>query len=269
MRAITRRAYRLLAGEISQVLPAKYLVTGSWCAGEYPIDLSLAKEKDSVQITLTEIGQEKCAFAFDTEKDQQVTLTFAGLNAKKKYRLVDEGDNRFSLTADGSGDLTAKDGPADRDRVGKDSRHPEADHRHRTAVQHRRLHDQRHGADPAIANYSQYETYMISSECVYTRRADGASEAKAGSPKTGDMVTLTFNENNMVVKCEAVYGEKTAAIKAFIPPSLGEENCTNGVIEFTDGTRFELENQATSTAIRLGGLDTVHGRRRRSSSPRC
>lgn len=251
-----KTAYRLLAGEISQVLPAKYLVTGSGALGKYPIDLSLAKEKDSVQITLTEIGQEKCAFAFDTEKDQQVTLTFAGLNAKKKYRLVDEGDNRFSLTADGSGDLTAKDG---RLTVTVSVKTPGAQ---KLTTVTGRLYSTGGSTinvtvqDPAIANYSQYETYMISSECVYTRRADGASEAKAGSPKTGDMVTLTFNENNMVVKCEAVYGEKTAAIKAFIPPSLGEENCTNGVIEFTDGTRFELENQATTTAIRLGGLDT-------------
>lgn len=113
-----------------------------------------------------------------------MTLTFAGLNAKKKYRLVDEGDNRFSLTADGSGDLTAKDG---RLTVTVSVKTPGTQ---KLTTVTGRLYSTGGSTinvtvqDPANRQLFAVETYMISSECVYTRRADGASEAKAGSPKT-------------------------------------------------------------------------------------
>ena len=248
-----KTAYQLLAGEISQVLPAKYLVTGSGSLGKYPVTLSLNKDTDCVQIVLTKISTDECAFTFVTEKNQTVTLEFAGLNSKKKYELKELGDNRFTLAASDAGTLKPEGGKL-KVEVGVA---PEAAAKHGTVSG--RAYSNGSGStlkvtvqDPAVSNYSLYETYMMSSECVYTRRLDGSEQTTASAPRAGDYVTLTFNENNLVVKCEAVYGDKTGTIRSFTPPSV-DAGGTNGVIEFTDGSRYELENQANTTTIQLDG----------------
>ena len=248
-----KTAYRLLAGEISQVLPAKYVVTGSGELGRYPVSLTLAKETDRVQITLTKFGTSEFAFSFVTEKNQTVTMEFSDIK-NGKYELVAGEDNSFTLKQSSKGTITAKSGKAT---VEVTLSAPVSEKY--TTVTGRAYANGGSSTirvtvqDPAISNYSQYEQYMVSGSCVYTRRLDGSDEVKNAPARAGDFVTLTFDSNNMVVKCEAVYGDKTGVIKSFTPPSVSEKGTSNGIIEFADGTRFELENQAKTTNIELGG----------------
>ena len=252
-----KTAYKLLAGEISQVLPAKYLVTGSGSLGRYPISLALKKDNDRVQITLEKYGKTEVAFSFVTEKRQTVTLTFTDLkNGKYALEQDKENANRFTLKPSSKGTVTVKGGKAT---VEVTVTAPES-------VKYTTVTGRAYGngggstirvtvQDPAISNYAQYVEFMVSSSCEYTRRADGSDKSTVGVARAGDFVTLTFDSNNMVVKCEAVYGDKTGVIKSFTPPSMAQAGTSNGIIEFEDGTRFELENQARTTNIMLGGKE--------------
>ncbi len=252
-----KTAYKLLAGEISQVLPAKYLVTGSGSLGRYPVSVQLSKEADRVQITLERFGKTEIVFSLVSEKRQTVTLTFTALkNGKYVLEQDKENANRFTLKPSSKGTIEARNGTATVEAIAtvpEDPRYTTVTGRAygnggsttiRVTVQ-----------DPAIANYAQYMEFMTSSTCVYTRRADGSDEATRGMARAGDFVTLTFDSNNLVVKCEAVYGDKTGVIKSFTPPSMAQAGTSNGIIEFEDGTRFELENQAKTTNIILGGRE--------------
>ncbi len=252
-----KTAYKLLAGEISQVLPAKYLVTGSGSLGRHPVSLQLSKDTDRIQITLEKLGKTEAAFSFVTEKRQTVTLTFTGLkNGKYIVEQDKEIANRFTLKQSSKGAITAKGGKAT---VEVTVTTPES-------VKYTTVSGRAFGngggstfrvtvQDPSISNYAQYVEFMASSTCVYTRRADGSDESTVGVARAGDFVTLTFDSNNMVVKCEAVYGDKTGVIKSFTPPSMSEKGTSNGIIEFEDGARFELENQARTTNIMLDGRE--------------
>ncbi|MBQ8684102.1 MAG: hypothetical protein IJ518_06285 [Clostridia bacterium] len=248
-----KTAYRLLAGEISQVLPAKYLVTGSGKLGRYPVSLSLKKDTDCVQITLTKVGKSEFAFSFVTEKKQTVTMEFTNIK-NGQYELASVGENSFILKPSSKGTVTAKGGKAT---VEVSLVVPGA--KKYTTVSGRAYANggsstiQLSVQDPTISNYSQYEQFMVSGSCEYTRRLDGSDQTTSTPPRAGDFVTLTFDSNNLVVKCESVYGEKTGVIKSFTPPSLSAKGSSNGIIEFADGTRFELDNQAKTTSIELNG----------------
>ncbi|MCQ2450258.1 MAG: hypothetical protein MJ132_08770, partial [Clostridia bacterium] len=249
-------AHELLAGEISQVLPAKYLIKGSANLVRYPISVKLENASDMVQMTLTEVSKDGIAFRFDSEKDQKVVVMFAGLKDCADYALKSLGNNHFELKIAKGGTVHSKNGKIT---VTANVKKPEkavytqvsgraysncSGNTMRVTVQ-----------DPAISGYSQYETFMMSANCQYIRYREGDSMGSAMQPRADDYVKLTFDSNNLVCKCEAVYGEKTATIKSFTPPTVAKGG-TNGVVEFTDGTKYELENQATTTLITYGELST-------------
>ncbi|MCQ2449793.1 MAG: hypothetical protein MJ132_06360, partial [Clostridia bacterium] len=242
-------AHELLSGEISQVLPAKYLIKGSADLVRYPVSVQLANASDMVQMTLTEVSASGMSFRFDTEKAQSVTLKFNGLNNGKRYAVQSLGNNAFRLVETTGGTLRPTNGKLTHT---VNVTLPQAATYQSISG---RAYANASGStitltvqNPAISNYSLYEKYTAASSCVFTRHKDGSTTSSTTRPRAGDYVILTFNSNNQVTKCESVYGEKTATIKSFTPPSVTAGG-NNGVVEFTDGTKFELENQAKTTDI--------------------
>ncbi|MBR5767512.1 MAG: hypothetical protein IKX86_02395, partial [Clostridia bacterium] len=94
----------------------------------------------------------------------------------------------------------------------------------------------------------------------FTRHADGSDEAVSQGPVTGDYAKLTFDGSGKLISCESVYGEKSGVIKSFTPPDLTKPNSTNGLVEFDDGSVYEIEYQAYTTEITLDGSENARAR---------
>lgn len=254
-------AYKLLSGQISELLPAAYTVTGSGSLGRWPVEITLEKTSYTAQITLTEIGREKIAFSIYAERDQNVTFTISELVNGTNYVVTDKGDGSFELTktdSEGNGVITVADGKltftvsvkAEKDKT-------------YTYIEGRAYNDASASSirvtvqDPEISEYAEYCTFTIDPSCSYTRHSESGGDTVTGSaakPKTGDYVKLTFNSTGTkVIAIESVWGEKTGVIKTFISPDA--QKGINGSVVFEDGTVYEIEYQKYTTMITIGSTN--------------
>ncbi|MFD2330567.1 Ig domain-containing protein [Cohnella sp. GCM10020058] len=100
-------AYRLLTGQLSQQLPAKYAVKGHGALGKYPISLQLSSSNDRVLATLTAYDDEELELTLATDGDQSMLLSWQDRTDGDYYKLESLGDNRFRVSESTSADPEA------------------------------------------------------------------------------------------------------------------------------------------------------------------
>ena len=253
-----KSAYGLLTGEVSQLLPAKYAINGNGTLGKYPINVSLASGQTAV-VELRKVSGSEIQFRVLTEKRQTVTLTVTSLMKNAYYKLEKIGEESYRivmLKGSASGAVQAKDGKAT---FSLDAT-PAATKKLTNTTVTGRAHVNCNGSsivlqvqDPAIGEYGASVTYHMMDGCTYTRQKEGSSSTKIQTPRAGDKVTITLDENGFVVNMVAVYGEVTGKITKFQPPTVTGAPC-NGIITLDNGVSYEIEYSSGTTKFDLDRL---------------
>lgn len=256
-RGYVATAAKILSGQISEVIPATYVVTETGRLGRYPVAVTPSRANLPVTVTLTRYGASGIDFTVATSKREQTAeFVFSDLPEGSGWTLVDHGGNSYSLVP---GDAyTAQDGKIT---VTVQVLLPKA--ATYTALEGRAYADQTGISlrvtvqDRAVSHSAEYVSVTMDNGCQYTRRADDGSDVTTGNaalPKQGDYVKLRFNEaGTKVVSVESVYGKKTGVVRAFIAPDA--KTGTNGTIIFEDGSSFDIEYQRFTTKITIGSVD--------------
>ena len=267
-----RSAYKLLAGEISQILPARFVVRGSGPLGCYPIGVTLPNADALVVITLEKLTPDRVEFSLSSEKGtQSVRLTFPALDASRGagyWRLQKLGPNRYAVTpsqggsragSDGNGDgtLSLVEGKVTADLVTEPAAVKKALPKSLTG---RFLHgDQKRitidTQDLEAMGYEQSLDLPVASGVVVTRKADRLADPSSEEqtwPRALDKVVLELNDRGEVARIDATYGRDRGRIKTFHPPVLLGKLSPGG-IELENGRRYEF-GYAGDTGTRF---DTV------------
>ena len=253
-----KSAYALLTGEISQLLPAKYAISGNGTLGKYPIKVSLASGQTAV-VELRKVSASDIQFRLLTEKKQTVTLTVSSLVKNAYYRLEQIGSDAYRIVMlknSASGAVQAKDGKATFEVVVSPAK---AEKLTNTTVTGRVFTNCNGSSivmqvqDPSIGEYGLAVTYHIMDTCTFTRQKEGSNSKKAQLPRFGDKVTVTLDANGFVVDMVAVYGEVTGKIVKFQPPTVTGTPC-NGIITLDNGVSYEIEYSSGTTKFNLPRL---------------
>ncbi len=256
-------ALEILSKKISCLLPTSFAVRGEGRLGELPVYVKLSRDTITGSVTINSLSQKGAAFEIFSiyqfsELSRTMELTFEGLE-KGKYSLESTGWNAYELRKTPDGGLETANG--------KITVTVTAEYEKKLNVTELsgRVKSFSNGVlklivqDPDISGYYPVDV-SVDSRTEFTRRADGYDISGKDNLQAGDFVTLTFDGKGKLLTCESVYGEKEGIIKSFIPPDLTDINTVNGLIEFEDGSVFEIEYQARTTAITLGGSEETYAR---------
>ena len=240
-----RTAYRLLAGDISQALPARYAVRGHGTLGRYPITLTLSNDDAVALCTVQKADKDGVAFSLKTEVEQPCHLEFTRLRANTSYVLNREGINQYTLqpAQDKGGILADKNGVAAVDLALTTAEAPiplpktfsamclgGSDKSIRVWLQ-----------DPVLALANQSIVVPVAPGATATRQLDGSQEAPVKAwPRELDCVDVTLDDKGNATRILATYGTDAGRIKKFEPPVLHGGPVSNGVIELENGHRYEL-----------------------------
>ena len=267
-----RSAYKLLAGEISQILPARFVVRGSGPLGCYPIGVTLPNADALLVITLEKLTPDRVEFSLSSEKEtQSVRLSFPALDASRGagyWRLQKLGPNRYAVAPSQRGSRAASDGNGDgtlslvvgkltADLVTEPAAVKKALPKSLTG---RFLHgDQKRitidTQDLEAMGYEQSLDLPVASGVVVTRKADRLADPSSEEqtwPRALDKVVLELNDRGDVARIDATYGRDRGRIKTFHPPVLLGKLSPGG-IELENGRRYEF-GYAGDTGTRF---DTV------------
>ncbi len=215
-----RSAYRLLSGEVSQLLPARYVVRGYGKLGRYPVEVKLPGKNDVALVTLHKLGKDDCELTVTS--NVPVTVTVPGC---KPATL---SSNRYRITG-----RTVEAQPVAESR-------PVLPRKLVARCLQFRGTIQVDFQDLALMGYDESITLPVARNATRSRRADNAaSEPTNEWPQPLDQVELTLNEQGQVVDIKATYGVDRGRIKAFYPPVLIGK-LSNGEIELENGHRYAL-----------------------------
>jgi hypothetical protein len=92
-------AYRMLAANIAELLPARYTVQGNGKLGRYPFEIQCVQKDGIIQVELLAIGNENCEFRIQSSKENSCRMTVSGLDDGRKYVLNPKAGNIYSLQA--------------------------------------------------------------------------------------------------------------------------------------------------------------------------
>jgi len=239
-------ARRLLASEISQLLPATYLVRGHGRLGRYPIEVKLERPEDWGFFTIEKIGSEGCVFSIKSGRDSQpLSIAMENLGASGEWKLRPLGQGRYELTE------TANGRRPQNGRVSFDLTHRNpSDHspKLRSRFVARFLSGDKHRIkvdtqDLEIMDYASSMSLPVAKDAVFTRSAacmEGTEAAAKGEmPQRHDEVIVNTNEAGEVTAVKARYGYEKGRIKKFESPEIVGEP-SNGIIEMESGNRYEL-----------------------------
>jgi hypothetical protein len=245
-----RQAYRLLCGEISQILPVRYAVRGHGQLGTYPVEVRLPNADAVALVTLRAVGSDRVEFSLASDvAGQRIGLAFAGLEARKGWRVQTLAPNHYAVVPSASAGAGASEAIVDSGRVSVELAitPPPSDKPTlpRTLVgrflsgnaQRLTLDTQNLEA----MSYGQSLTLAVVPEARFTRRADGAdpTQSKPDRPEPFDRVEVTLNDADKVVAVVATHGQGRGRIKAFHAPVLVGQRSVGG-IELEDGRRFDF-----------------------------
>lgn len=258
---------RLLAGEISQVLPATYLVRGHGRLGRYPIEVKLDQPDDSAFVTIENIAPDAYVLGIKSNREEQ-RLSIAMIPSA-------EGD-AWVLRALGQGRYEL--GKTKHGRLSFDVAHRNASKPHPKLPSRfvaRFLSGDKHRIqvdtqDLVLMDHASSMSLPLAKDAVFTRSAacmvDAAAEGDM--PRLHDEVALETNPNGEVSAVRASYGYEKGRVKKFDPPVIVGEP-SNGVIELESGNRYELmfdkaltkfdtvALQGTLTAYEIGALKSA------------
>ncbi len=242
-----RAVYRLLNGEISQILPARYVVRGHGRLGRYPVEVKLPAADQAVVVKLREFGPEVIDFTLASPSDgQAVRLAFPELASGRAWAVQARGDNQYRVTAV---DTDAAVSPAAFDfvvgrgePVVKHASHlPRTLTARCTMVRGNRIVVDCQNLE--LMGYNDGIELTLAKNAVRSRTPDNAAfpaDDKGGpGPVAMDQVEMVLDEQGVVTEIKATYGYDRGRIKAFQPPVLVGD-LSNGVIELENGNRYEL-----------------------------
>jgi hypothetical protein len=245
-----RQAYRLLCGEISQILPARYAVRGHGQLGAYPVAVRLADADAVALVTLRAVAPDRVEFSLASDvAGQRISLAFAGLDTRIRWHLQALAPNHYAIVPAASAASAASEAIIDSGRVSVELAitPPPSDKPTlpRTLVgrflsgnaQRITLDTQ----DLEAMSHGQSLTLAVAPNASFTRRADGTShnESKPAGPEPLDRIEVTLNAADQVVAVAATHGQGRGRIKAFHAPVLIGQRSVGG-IELEDGRRFDF-----------------------------
>lgn len=237
-------ARRLLTSEISQVLPATYLVRGHGRLGRYPIEVKLEHPDDSAFVTIEKIAPDSCVIGIkSTREEQRLSITMDDLAASGAWAFRPLGQGRYELTETANGRRTQNG------RVSFDLTHRNpSDHspKLRSRFVGRFLSGDKHRIkvdtqDLALMDHASSMSLPLPKDAVFTRSAACMVDAASNGdmPQIHDEVIIDTNEAGEVMAVGARYGYEKGRVKKFEPPVIVGEP-SNGIIEMESGNRYEL-----------------------------
>jgi len=248
-----RTAYRLLAGEMSQILPARYVVRGGGTLGCWPVEVAMPSEKDSVVIRLLDVTPDKLSFSLQGgHPGQQVAMAFPSLNPSKKWTLKTTGANSYEILPAKSGDPSLS---VEHGKVGANiALDPVPPTPKKTLP--RRIVGRVLGWNKARITIDTQDLELmdnndsmaipVSKNVEVSRKADQLSDPKGGAnPEKLDLVTLELNDKGEVLKVTALYGRDRGRIKEFHAPVLIGDLAVGG-ITLENGRRYDFNYDKTN-----------------------
>jgi hypothetical protein len=253
-----RSAYRVLAGEISLLLPARFAVRGHGKLGRYPLNIELAGDDNVALVDLRKAGPNEFEFALKTERKQSCRLQIDRLPNGRRYAVHDLGANHYRITpaeanvpglkvADGRLAMNFTIVPVD-DLAHRLPQHLSGVYLDGTAegmwidVQ-----------DPGL--WMDNPIFApISKSVKLTRFQQGVDGSAIHEwPHKFDKLDMVLDNAGVAQDVTALYGKDSGRIKAFYPPRL-KGDTSNGVIELDNGHRYEFSNMWFFTELQVPHL---------------
>ena len=233
-------AYRLLSGEVSNLLPARYLVRGFGRLGRHPVEVRVDGDGAAVGVVLHEVTAEGAEFSLlplDPEP-RTVHVSLDTLAGREGLSLEALGGSRLRVRADKSAPspvVTLSADPEEPVRkplpssltarfLGRDEAGIRVD-----------MHDL------DLMEDNEFLVLPVADDAIFTRSADQLPENDAGDqPQPMDQVELSLDADGFVRSVAALYGRDRGRIRAFHPPTpVGR--VSNGVIELENGRQYEID----------------------------
>ena len=257
---------QLASVQTAKLIPATFAVTGEGQLGEFPVYIKLNSSETTAVVTLMEFSDSVVSFEVSStyqfnDRARRLDMTFTELKSGS-YKLVQTGWNQFRVEASSDSDAVSSD------ENGNISFKVQVEYDQNdsyTELQGR-VHSVGNGVlkiivqNPEISEYTRYIPVDMGTKCEYERHQEGISAVSSDKPAVGDYVVLSFGEDGTLIKCVAVYGEKTGIIKSFTPPDSTDADTSNGLIELEDGSIYELEYQTYTTKISFNGETPYYAR---------
>jgi len=223
-------AYNMLISNISETLPAKYIVAGNGKLGKYNIAVDIGKADKTVYIELTKASTENYAFSLSSYDNISVKLTFSGLKNGDYYKLNALEDGKFEMikSSSSTGSVKAENGKA----VFTVSLKAEALEKPLPSYFEARAYANGsvstikvQAQDYRVSEYANYRTLNIASNCKVWIGNDGDSDDKlvastASAIKAGDYLKIKVNSSNKVIEIKAYRGRVTGVVTAVTQISL-------------------------------------------------
>jgi hypothetical protein len=234
-------AYRRLVGEISQCLPARYAVRGHGPLGRHPIEVRLPHDDAAAVVTVLRCQDGRVELALDAETSMTATVTIRDL-ADGAYALERPAPGRFALSRQaqaGEGTLQAQQGTL---RVELPVAPPG------TAIPRRFTGTlaRRDGTAGILEVWSAPSTTAIQvvrlpkqGAQLRRREVHAAAWKERTPPSPGDWCEVETDDQGVVTRLDAVYGETTGTITAFERPGFTAD-AHAGIVTLDGDRRFEL-----------------------------
>lgn len=235
-------AFTAFSQVISQLLPATFVISGYGRLGQYPVSVAV-EDSAKVTICLKEVSDDGIRFGLSASADTKVTVSF--LTDSGKWSLRQEKNGDWSIV---SGQTSPTDGsvsfPIEQaERISKE--YPQS-------FEARMLYADTNSIvvasqDTRVTDYCHSATFAVSSTVEVLRGADGTSvesltPCHISDLRAGDYVQVTRNENGLVSRVYAWYGQITGTVVSVEEMSL-EGSMSNPfvTVRAADGTTIRLE----------------------------
>lgn len=251
-------AYNILVSNISETLPASYLVTGQGQLGKYGVTLSTGNTTAVLDVTLTKAASENYIFTMTSTKSLNVNASFSATNGSY-YVLNNLGSGKFEMkkvSSSTSGAVKAGSGKA----VFNVALTATSDKKQLPSTFEARAYSDGsisaikvQAQDYRVSDYSNITTLNISNTCKVWTGNDGASDvsmiiSKASLIKAGDYLKIKVDSNNKVVEIRAYRGKITGTVTAVNQISLkGTTRNASVTVKDSNGAlhTFEIGGECT------------------------
>ena len=253
-----RSAERLLNGEISQLLPARYVVRGHGKLGRYPIEVQLPNPAQMLLVTLVSVGPDGYEFKLAAEQgNQPCQLTITPEKYVASWGLSQIGLNHYRYGVGGDGEkVVTKEGKilVSLDVIptpSKDSTLPQRLTARYLSGDRRSIRVDLQNLE--LMNFAEALDLSVSKTVVVSRNAELLTKATTDPwPQKYDLVKLSLNAMGEVETIEAIYGHDKGRIKAVYPPEL-VGGITTGGIELESGARYDFSHGTQFDTIAMHG----------------
>jgi len=237
-------ALRLLAGEVSQLLPARYRVRGHGRLGRYPVEVQMEHD-EAVVVTLYALDADGAEFSIRALSDEalSVRISFPEWDRHAGWRVDEQEDRRYRIMR-GAG--LSPHGLVPFDVIAQPRVVPKIPLPSRLSGRYLRTEDGRlymDLQDIAQMDYNEFMALPLASDLVYERRAHRSAQSEPSRnepPEPMDRVDVTLNDAGEIVAVQATYGLDRGRIRRFVGPAP-MESFSNGMVELDNGRHYELD----------------------------